>query len=123
MRRLNAAVAAAIIALLGLASAARAQSGALYVLGIALFLACIAAIMVLLKQYFDAREDLPTRAFLPSRPDSCFMVTFLLGVLALVGLMLTRAPELYHVGLGVFGISVVGAGAALKRGYDLIDRA
>jgi hypothetical protein len=122
MRRLNAAAAAAIIALLGLVSAARAQSNDLYVLGIALFLACIAAVMLLIKQHFDARDHLPTRAFLPSQPGSCFAVTFLLGLLAVVGLVLTRSPALYHVGLGLFGISAIGAGAALKRGYDLIDR-
>lgn len=119
---MNAAAAAAIIALLGLVSAARAQSNDLYVLGIALFVACIGIVMLLLKQHFDAREERPSRAFLPSEPDSCFAVTFLLGLLALIGLVAATAPELYRVGLGVFSISVIGAGAALKRGYDLIDR-
>jgi hypothetical protein len=94
MRRLNAAIAAAIIALLGLISAARAQSSDLYVLG----------------------------AFLPSEPGSCFAVTFLLGILAVVGLIMATGPELYRVGLGVFAVSVIGAGAALKRGFDLKDR-
>lgn len=122
MRRLNAATAAAIIALLGLISAARAQSNDLYVLGIALFVACIGIVMLLLKQHFDAREDRPSRAFLPSEPDSCFAVTFLLGILAVVGLIMATGPELYRVGLGLFAVSVIGAGAALKRGYDLIDR-
>jgi len=123
MRRLNAAAAAAIIALLGLVSAARAQGNDLYVLGIALFIGCVAIVMLLIKQHFDAREHLPTRAFLPAQPDSCFMVTFLLGILAVVGLFLAASPELYHVGLGLFGISAIGGGAALKRGFDLIDRA
>lgn len=122
MRRLNAAAAAAIIALLGLVSAARAQSNDLYVLGIALFVACIGIVMLLIKQHFDAREERPSRAFLPSGPDSCFAVTFLLGLLAVIGLVAATAPELYRVGLGVFIISVIGAGAALKRGFDLIDR-
>ncbi|WP_026870491.1 hypothetical protein [Inquilinus limosus] len=122
MRRLNAAAAAAIIALLGLVSAARAQSNDLYVLGIALFIACIGIVMLLIKQHFDAREERPSRAFLPTEPDSCFAVTFLLGLLAVIGLVAATAPGLYRVGLGVFVISVIGAGAALKRGYDLIDR-
>lgn len=122
MRRLNAAVAAAIVALLGLVSAARAQSHDLYVLGIALFVACVGVVMLLIKQHFDAREHLPTRAFLPSEPGSCFVVTALLAILAVVGLFLAASPELYHVGLGLFGVSAIGAGAALKRGYDLIDR-
>ncbi|MGO4124239.1 hypothetical protein AB4Z01_07545 [Inquilinus sp. YAF38] len=122
MRRLNAAAAAAIIALLGLVSAARAQSDDLYVLGIALFVACIGVVMLLLKQHFDAREDRPSRAFLPSEPESCFVVTFLLGLLAIIGLIAATSPELYRVGLGVFIVSVLGAGAALKRGYDLLDR-
>ncbi|WP_225764351.1 hypothetical protein [Inquilinus sp. Marseille-Q2685] len=122
MRRLNAAAAAAIIALLGLVSAARAQTNDLYALGIALFVACIGIVMLLIKQHFDAREERPSRAFLPSEPDSCFAVTFLLGLLAVVGLVAATAPELYRVGLGVFIISVIGAGAALKRGYDLIDQ-
>jgi cobalamin synthase len=122
MRRLNAAAAAAIIALLGLVSAARAQSDDLYVLGIALFVACIGIVMLLIKQHFDAREERPSRAFLPSEPDSCFAVTFLLGLLALVGLVAATAPELYRVGLGIFVVSVIGAGAALKRGFDLVDR-
>jgi hypothetical protein len=122
MRRLNAAAAAAIIALLGLVSAARAQSDDLYVLGIALFVACIGSVMLLIKQHFDAREERPSRAFLPSEPESCFAVTFLLGLLAIIGLIAATSPELYRVGLGVFIVSVIGAGAALKRGFDLVDR-
>jgi cobalamin synthase len=122
MRRLNAAAAAAIIALLGLVSAARAQSDDLYVLGIALFVACIGSVMLLIKQHFDAREERPSRAFLPGEPESCFVVTFLLGLLAIIGLVAATSPELYRIGLGVFIVSVIGAGAALKRGYDLLDR-
>lgn len=122
MRRLNAAAAAAIIALLGLVSAARAQSNDLYVLGIALFVACIGIVMLLIKQHFDAREERPSRAFLPNEPGSCFAITFLLGLLAVIGLIMATGPELYRVGLGLFIVSVIGAGAALKRGYDLIDR-
>jgi hypothetical protein len=122
MRRLNAAAAAAIIALLGLVSAARARSDDLYVLGIALFVACIGSVMLLIKQHFDAREERPSRAFLPSEPESCFAVTFLLGLLAIIGLIAATSPELYRVGLGVFIVSVIGAGAALKRGFDLVDR-
>ncbi|MGF6231700.1 ABC-type uncharacterized transport system permease subunit [Inquilinus ginsengisoli] len=122
MRRLNAAAAAAIIALLGLVSAARAQSDDLYVLGIALFVACIGSVMLLIKQHFDAREERPSRAFLPSEPESCFAVTFLLGLLAIIGLIAATSPELYRVGLGVFIVSVIGAGTALKRGFDLVDR-
>ena len=122
MRRLNAAAAAAIIALLSLVSAARAQTNDLYVLGIALFVACVGIVMLLIKQHFDAKEDRPSRAFLPTEPGSCFAVTFLLGILAVVGLIMATAPELYRVGLGLFVVSTIGAGAALKRGFDLIDR-
>lgn len=119
----GAGAAIALAGVLGLWQASRTPHEGPYIAGLALFAACIVAIMRMIRLRYDGVPDRQALDIWPRRPRNGWILLTVLGVLGLGGLVIAASDRaLSTVGLSLFLVACIMGFLTLRKTFDRMER-